>query len=192
MADNKIVVSTTSNNKNNVQITTGNSSGNISVDDDLTNYYANIAREWAVKMDGKVLKEDYSSKYYATQAIESANNAKSNADRVQGLADTFDNTYQVYTTELEETKTEVINDITTAKLDFDNAAATAQATLLETEDKALSNINESADSVIERISGIGFTGLEVAYNPEQKSLVFTDINYMELSNKLDVINGEVV
>ena len=34
---------------------------------------AELARQWAVKMDGKVADEDYSSKYYADQAQTSAN-----------------------------------------------------------------------------------------------------------------------
>lgn len=34
-------------------------------------YYSDLAKEWAIKMDGKVLGQDYSSKYYATQAVQS-------------------------------------------------------------------------------------------------------------------------
>lgn len=30
-----------------------------------SDYYMNLAKDWAVKMNGKVLNEDYSSKYYA-------------------------------------------------------------------------------------------------------------------------------
>ena len=35
-------------------------------------YYMDLARDWAIKMDGKVLGEDYSSKYYATEAKNAA------------------------------------------------------------------------------------------------------------------------
>lgn len=34
-------------------------------------YYVDLAKDWAIKTDGKVLGEDYSSKYYATQANQS-------------------------------------------------------------------------------------------------------------------------
>lgn len=33
-------------------------------------YYVDLAKDWAIKMDGKVLGEDYSSKYYASQTKE--------------------------------------------------------------------------------------------------------------------------
>lgn len=47
---------------------------------------AALAREWAIKMDGLVVDEDYSSKYYAQQAASSASAASGSAKAAAGSA----------------------------------------------------------------------------------------------------------
>jgi hypothetical protein len=48
---------------------------------------AELARDWAIKMDGLVDDEDYSSKYYASEASDAADDATTKADEASDSAD---------------------------------------------------------------------------------------------------------
>ena len=49
---------------------------------DTVPYYNNLAKSWAVKMDGKVDEIDFSSKYYALKSLESSDIAVSAKDSI--------------------------------------------------------------------------------------------------------------
>ena len=61
-------------------------------------YYTDLAKDWAIKMDGKVLNEDFSSKYYAQLAQEYSLVAKTGAVWIKFLASNWEqdgNNYKI-------------------------------------------------------------------------------------------------
>ena len=87
------------NNKINVTVTSSGNKGNIATSPDMSMFYTERSREWAIS-DKKVDNTDYSSKYYAneskkqadisiakaTEVIESGNTAVSNIENVRDNA----------------------------------------------------------------------------------------------------------
>lgn len=88
-----------------------------------------LAKEWAIKTDGLVNNEDYSSKYYAQQAKESA-------DSTASLA-----------TDIEET-------ITQAKQDISTAVTQGVSQVSSTGSTAVSNINDAYDQATENLKTV--------------------------------------
>ena len=84
---------------------------NLSVTVDPTSYYANLAKDWATKLGGKVANEDYSSKYYAEQSKQSAEVAKMEASAATGLKDLLKEDFDGYTESLNDTKNLAIEEI---------------------------------------------------------------------------------
>ena len=96
-------------------------SSNVNASGDTTLYYSNKAREWAISnriVDGV----DYSSKYYASKSNQSALNAQSFAQSAQdsynnfqqsvdGVLSDIDSSVQEGVDVINNTKTEIINDI---------------------------------------------------------------------------------
>lgn len=70
------------NNKINVIKRAG--AANITLSQDASGYYSNLAKQWAVS-SSKVQDEDYSAKYYAQQALNAQNEAKNWASKTDGF-----------------------------------------------------------------------------------------------------------
>ena len=70
-------------------IATSNADAAVDAKDDAVDA-KNLAQDWAVKMDGKVNDEDYSSKYYASQSASSASSAQTHKDNAQIWAEGTD------------------------------------------------------------------------------------------------------
>lgn len=88
-----------------------------------------LAKDWAVKTDGLVNNEDYSSKYYAQQA-------KTSADSTAGSA-----------SDIEET-------ITQAKQDISTAVTQGVSQVSSTGSTAVSNINDAKDQATENLETV--------------------------------------
>jgi len=112
MSENQIFISIPQK-SNNVKVSANVSNENINVSKDTSSYWANIAKNWAINMDGKILNEDFSSKYYALQSKSNADDANISAQNAQNISDSMDNHYITYTEELNQIKSAAIDDITT-------------------------------------------------------------------------------
>jgi hypothetical protein len=89
MGENKIKVSASTTSKAvRVNVNTPSSQGAVTLSPDTSAYNANISEQWAIS-ENIVLGKDYSSKYYANKAKESANNA-------QGFANSTKQTYNAF------------------------------------------------------------------------------------------------
>lgn len=124
---------------------------------DTVPYYNNLAKSWAIKMDGKVDEIDFSSKYYALKSLESSDIAVSAKDSILTNSD-----FQKVAGDLKgenniKTCSDNISEIQNAKVNANiakNAAQIVTETLENTADKSLSNITEE---------GINFLKNNVCY-----------------------------
>ncbi len=108
-------------NKVNITVSSSGVSSNVNASGDTSHYYSEKAREWAISnriVDGV----DYSSKYYAGRANQSALNAQSFAQSAQdsynnfqqsidGALSNIDSSVQGGIDEINNTKTTILNDI---------------------------------------------------------------------------------
>ena len=125
-------------NKVNITVSSSGVSSNVNASGDTTMYYSNKAREWAISerlVDGK----DYSSKYYAGKANESALNAQSFAQSAQDSYNNVKNSAVKALEDIEEDKTNAISEINTTKTSAINNITTAK-------NSAISDIDTTAKS----------------------------------------------
>jgi hypothetical protein len=62
-----------------INVTGGNGASSVNTVNNAAWYWSDVSKQWAIKEDGMVLGEDYSSKYYAGKAKESAQYIVNNA-----------------------------------------------------------------------------------------------------------------
>lgn len=155
-------------NKNNnkvVRVSVGGSTGNnptIKPNGDYSSYYSELSKAWAIKMDGMVSKEDYSSKYYATQA-------KANAETTENNLNSVISEHEQITNEITEARENISGDLTGALTDIVNARDNGVAKVIETKTNSLSEI-ESAKSEAEQTITTGLNNFNTNAQAKSDSL----------------------
>lgn len=184
-----------------VNVSSSGVSSNVNASGDTTLYYSNKAREWAISnriVDGV----DYSSKYYAGRANQSALNAQSFAQSAQesynnfqqsvdGALSNIDSSVQGAIDEINNTKTDIITDIEFVadgeKQEIqelaDNAKDDIKSTGFYMEDDKLYFINSKGE-IEEFKSGGG--GLEIG------DIGFTQMAIDESKGKRRILNGQLI
>lgn len=155
-------------NKNNnkvVRVSVGGNTGNnptIKPNGDYSSYYSELSKAWAIKMNGMVSKEDYSSKYYATQA-------KANAETTENNLNSVISEHEQITNEITEARENISGDLTGALTDIVNARDESVAKVTETKTNSLSEI-ESAKSEAEQTITTGLNNFNTNAQAKSDSL----------------------
>lgn len=155
-------------NKNNnkvVRVSVGGNTGNnptIKPNGDYSSYYSELSKAWAIKMNGMVSKEDYSSKYYATQA-------KANAETTENNLNSVISEHEQITNEITEARENISGDLTGALTDIVNARDESVAKVTETKTNSLSEI-ESAKSEAEQSITTGLNNFNTNAQAKSDSL----------------------
>ena len=117
-----------------VNVSSSGVSSNVNASGDTTLYYSNKAKEWAISnriVDGV----DYSSKYYAGRANQSALNAQSFAQSALETLNNVDNKVQEaidnIETQKQDTITEIQNIATTQKEEIENLSEQEQSKIID-------------------------------------------------------------
>lgn len=176
-----------------VNVSSSGVSSNVNASGDTTLYYSNKAREWAISnriVDGV----DYSSKYYAGEANESALSAQSFAQSALETLNNVDNKVQEATDNIEIQKQNVITEIenlseqeqnkiidlgieTRANVDLSNLSTTGQAKF---DEKAYANEVLKKNQITNCITEI----------PQNIKLDLTDgVLTLKAGSKVTVPNG---
>lgn len=143
-----------------VNVLSTGQSGAIATQNNAAEYWAEIAKKWAVKMDGQINREDYSSKYYAQQSKSAYEDTKTTADtainEINTLTTDFETLsneqsaalsmqYTTYSDNLSATQDTALNIITTAQETAQTAITTdqtaAQSAIAADKTSALSDIS---------------------------------------------------
>ncbi|MBQ2396026.1 MAG: hypothetical protein II304_03130 [Bacteroidales bacterium] len=157
MSDFEVTVDMT-NDKSVVSIEPVNGDYEIDITQDISYYNSKISKDWAVKMDGKVNSEDYSSKYYANVSAQNAQISQANAQACEDARVLLQGEFNEYSENLLETKTNAVDEINTLtdnsiselQTKSDDLQSTADSVVatgkneLQTE---LSNLRTSASSI---------------------------------------------
>lgn len=114
MADKVIQVNVTSTKSQRVSVSPGNVQNEISATPDSSQYYSNLAKNWAIA-SGLILNEDYSSKHYAKESANSASSAKNYADASQVTYTNVQNAANEALTDIETARVDSVDNITTVK-----------------------------------------------------------------------------
>lgn len=155
-------------NKNNnkvVRVSVGGNSGNnptIKPNGDYSSYYSELSKAWAIKMDGMVSKEDYSSKYYSTQA-------KANAETTENNLNSVISEHEQITNEITEARENISGDLSGALTDIATARDNGVAKVTETKTNSLSEI-ESAKTEAEQTITTGLNNFNTNAQAKSDSL----------------------
>lgn len=155
-------------NKNNnkvVRVSVGGSTGNnptITPNGDYSSYYSELSKAWAIKMDGMVSREDYSSKYYATQA-------KANAETTENNLNSVISEHEQITNEITEARENISGDLAGALTDIATARDESVAKVTETKTNSLSEI-ESAKTEAEQTITTGLNNFNANAKTKSDSL----------------------
>lgn len=167
MADNKINVTVSANTRKNITVSSSQASTEISASADTGRFWAQTAKNWAVS-DVIVDNTDYSSKYYANKAKESASNA-------QGFESAIRDVYNGF---LGET-TEAIENVQGAR---DEAVTEVENTRVN----AIDSINTVKNEAVDSINSTKTTILN-----DIELVVDSSISeYTEISNQIKQDNSE--
>ena len=122
---------------------------------DTSLYYSNLSKQWATKMDGLVVGEDYSSKYYAENARISAETAKMEASTATGLKDLLKEDFDGYTESLNDTKNLAIEQ-KTASVD-PVLEQIEPVTIVANNIDTVTDIGENLDNILNKTVKVGKT-----------------------------------
>ena len=114
MTDKVIHVNVTSTKSQRVSVSPGNVQNEITATPDSSQYYSNLAKNWAIGA-GLILNEDYSSKHYAKESANSASSAKNYADASQVTYTNVQNVANEALTDIEDARVNAVDNITTVK-----------------------------------------------------------------------------
>lgn len=137
MADKVIQVNVTSTKSQRVSVSPGNVQNEISATPDSSQYYSNLAKNWAIGA-GLILNEDYSSKHYAKESANSASSAKNYADASQ-----------VTYTNVQNVANEALTDIETARVDAVDAVTTTKNNAVTEINKEVTDGKKELNDIIE-------------------------------------------
>ena len=124
-----------------IRVTSSEQNSSVSVYHDIDNLYSGESKDWAIKMDGKVNNEDYSSKYWAADS-------KSNAEIAAGYAATA--------SDIAETVAEKVAEALLYSTNSANSASAASASASSAADsKDIAEIwAEGTDEEVEGLGGV--------------------------------------
>lgn len=182
------------NNSVSINVSSSGTSANIKATADTAQYYSEKSREWAISnriVDGV----DYSSKYYAGKANESASNAQGFAQTsqdtynqfqqfVDGALSNIDNTVQIAITDINTKSNEVITEINNSKTTILNDIEF----IADGEKKEIGElIDTGKDELKEAIGDVKIlTTLEIG------DIGFTQMAIDESKGKRRILNGQLL
>ena len=151
MADKVIQVNVTSTKSQRVSVSPGNVQNEISATPDSSQYYSNLAKNWAIGA-GLILNEDYSSKHYANESAKSASSAKNYADASQTTYTNVQNVASEALTNIEDARVDAVDNITTVK---DESIASVEAKANEASalvNTGIANINTAKTEAVNAVT----------------------------------------
>lgn len=137
MGEQKVTITATPSKVKQINVTSSLVANQITATPDTSLYYSNLSKQWATKMDGKVVNEDYSSKYYANVSAENSQISQINAQACEDARVLLQGEYNEYSENLLETKKIAVDEINTLT---DNSISE-----LQTE---LSGLSTSASTIV--------------------------------------------
>lgn len=150
-----------------LQVGTRNVKNSVEVEQNPTHYYSTLAKQWAVKIDGMVQDEDYSSKYWATQSKNSAEIAEASIETNTNLTELLSQNYQTYLNDLTDEHTQALSDITTKKDESLNAIETTTTekitelnNLSNTATEDITNAKKEAVEIIDNVKNVSIEEIE--------------------------------
>ncbi len=154
MAENKINVTVSANTKKNITVTSSQVSTEITASTDTGRFWAQTAKNWAVA-DVIVDNTDYSSKYYANKAKESASSSQSNADVCNNIYNSVQEVSQTVFDNIGTKSEEAITNINNAKTDAENS---------------INNVKTEAENIINNTKTTAINDLEFVADGEKQEI----------------------
>ena len=162
MANNSIQVNVSTNKTRNITVSAGGNNASVSASSDTGKLWAQVSKNWAIS-DSIVDNTDYSSKYYANKAKESANLAQTNVGACGDIYNSIQKVSQTVFTNLDTKSEEVLTNIDNAKTEAVDSINSTKSTVIsdiefvadgekqEIEDLA-DLIKENAEDIVNRTS----------------------------------------
>ena len=155
MADQKITINATPSKVKSISVSNATVANKIVATPDTSLYYSNLSKQWATKMDGLVVGEDYSSKYYAEKSKQSAEIAKMEASVANALVPQLREDYNNYNEQLIETKNTGIEEIEASVIPVMNEIETV--TIVANNIDVVTDIGENLDNILNKTVKVGKT-----------------------------------
>jgi hypothetical protein len=153
MAEYKVTINATPSKAKVISVSPKNVQNTITASPDTSLYFSNLSKKWATEMDGMVLNEDYSSKYYANVSAQNAQISQTNAQACEDTRVLLQGEFNQYSEELEEIATE-----NTAELNTVAGKVQADTTAIVNKGKlelnaALNTLENNIEQSIKEIEG---------------------------------------
>lgn len=155
MGEQKVTITATPSKVKQINVTSSLVANQITATPDTSLYYSNLSKQWATKMDGKVVNEDYSSKYYAENSRIYAETAKMEASAANSIGSQLRENFEDYNEQLIETKNTGIEEI---KASVDPVMDEIETvTIVANNIDTVTDIGENLDNILNKTVKVGKT-----------------------------------
>lgn len=155
MGEQKVTITATPSKVKQINVTSSLVANQITATPDTSLYYSNLSKQWATKMDGKVVNEDYSSKYYAENSRIYAETAKMEASAANSIGSQLRENFEDYNGQLIEAKNTGIEEI---KASVDPVMDEIETvTIVANNIDTVTDIGENLDNILNKTVKVGKT-----------------------------------
>lgn len=141
--NNKVTASSSTSTNNRAEVKPVNINNQVEATNNLAKYYSEISQDWA-EGEGLIQNIDYSSKTYALQSKDSANDAKSTLEQTRMLAnETIE--------QVESTGESIVSSLNELEGSIRDSANVGLSQLAESTEQALNDLETASEEILENV-----------------------------------------
>lgn len=167
-----------STNSGKINVSAGKNIVNVGITKDYSQYFSQLSKDWATKINGLVNNEDYSSKYYAEKSKDWATDSENNLNSVISQ-------HEQITSEIMQAREDISTDLSGALLDIETSKNAGLTSIDNAKTNGITAVNTvKADSVsaVQKAQTTAETSIKSLQTSAEKS-VTTGIANIETSKQ---------
>lgn len=167
-----------STNSGKINVSAGKNIVNVGITKDYSQYFSQLSKDWATKINGLVNNEDYSSKYYAEKSKDWATDSENNLNSVISQ-------HEQITSEIMQAREDISTDLSGALLDIETSKNAGLTSIDNAKTSGVTAVNTAKDdsvTVVQKAQTTAETSIKSLQTSVEKS-VTTGIANIETSKQ---------
>ena len=172
-----------STNSGKINVSAGKNIVNVGITKDYSQYFSQLSKDWATKINGLVNNEDYSSKYYAEKSKDWATDSENNLNSVISQ-------HEQITSEIMQAREDISTDLSGALLDIETSKNAGLTSIDNAKTSGVTAVNTAKDdsvTVVQKAQTTAETSIKSLQTSAEKS-VTTGIANIETSKQNAILD----